>query len=155
MTRRIHRRFVIALWVLAFGFFAGIAQGRLGYDYRDNLMFYGRPVETNIDEKTVTWRNNGFATCVKFDIDTGKAKIVSTSSNNWSDKIIDQWLALNTRTFGKEGRDFFVHKGELQVLDGALVMIFLFKSPTGEIVAAGNQKVRGLNGTLTITDLRK
>ena len=107
MSKRIHRRFVIALWVFAFGFFAGIAQGKLGYDYRDNLMFYGRPVETDIDAKVVTWENNGFTTVVKFDEKTGKAVEVESSSRDWSDKAFEQWLKLNTRTFGKDGEVLF------------------------------------------------
>ncbi len=107
MTHRTHRNFIIAFWVFAFAFVAGAAQARLGYDYRDSLMFYGRPVDVDINAKVVTWENNGFTTTVKFDEKTGKAVEVESSSRDWSDKTFEQWLKLNTRTFGKDGEVLF------------------------------------------------
>ena len=105
--KKIHSKVMIALWIVLFGFVAGAADARLGHDYRDNLMFYGRPVETDIDAKVVTWENNGFTTVVKFSEKTGKAVEVESSSRDWSDKAFEQWLKLNTRTFGKDGEVLF------------------------------------------------
>ncbi len=50
MSRRIHRRFVIALWVLAFGFFAGIAQGGVGMSSGDLVRIYGHPTSQSVGD---------------------------------------------------------------------------------------------------------
>ena len=105
MTHRIHRNFVIAFWVFAFAFMAGAAQARLGYDYRDNLLFYGRPVEVDQNDRLlVTWEENGFATKVRFNEKTKKAEVVSTYSKNWTPEKLQSWLQLQVMTFGKDGR---------------------------------------------------
>ena len=156
MSKRIHRRFVIALWVFAFGFFAGIAQGRLGYDYRDNLMFYGRPVNIEEDFSLVTWENNGFATKVRFDKETRKARVVSTYSQNWTNEKLQSWIQLQVITFGKGGsigvvREFGAPDKETSsqradIFDAAGAKV-------GELTIL--RRVFTNEAILTITDLRK
>jgi len=156
VSRRIQKRFVIGLWVFGFAFLAGIAQGRLGYDYRDNLTFYGRPVDVDIDSNVVTWENNGFATKVKFSDETRKAQIVSTYSKNWTPEKLQSWIQLQVMTFGKDGRI-----GEIRGLEGpdkqtSLQVAFIYDADNKVV---GNlsiqQRVFTKEAIITITDQRK
>ena len=157
--KKIHSKVMIALWIVLFGFVAGAADARLGYDYRDNLMFYGRPVETDIDAKVVTWENNGFTTVVKFSEKTGKAVEVESSSRDWSDKAFEQWLKLNTRTFGKDGEVLFKifniapPNGDKEHTYQAL---FIYAKDGVTQVGAGliKRRVFSKAAVLAITDLR-
>ncbi len=156
MSRRIQKRFVIGLWIFGFAFLAGIAQGRLGYDYRDNLMFYGRPVDVDIDKNVVTWENNGFATQVKFSDETRKAAIVSTYSKQWTPEKLQSWLSLQVMTFGKDGRI-----GEIRALESpdkqtTVQVAFIYDADNNVVGNLSIQRRVFTNeAILTITDQRK
>ena len=156
MSRRIQKRFIIGLWVFGFAFLAGIAQGRLGYDYRDNLIFYGRPVDVDIDSNVVTWKENGFATKVKFSDETRKAEVVSTYSKGWTPEKLQSWIQLQIVTFGKDSRIGEVkplERPDKQTTVQAAVVYDADNKPVGHLSIM--QRVFTNEAIITITDIRK
>ena len=133
-----HSKLVLALWVFAFAFFAGIAQGRLGSDIDKAVELYGKPksqfIKADAPQRIAVWEVNGFT--IRIEFRDGVADVIEVNSLAWNGTARNSMVRDNLSVLPEfTTRVLPVEK------DGSQVVVF-FDKATGEALAAYNMKPR-------------
>ena len=135
--KSIHKKIVIALWVIVFAFVAGTAQGRLGSDIDKAVELYGKPksqfIKADAPQRIAVWEINGFT--IRIEFRDGVADVIEVNSLAWNGSARNNMVRDNLSVLPEYTTRVF----PVDEKDGSQVVLFFYK---GEAVAAYNMKPR-------------